>query len=280
MAVKYPDKSGERKIPSLFYGAGSFTGKMKKYLLGLISILMALCVTAGCGVEKKAEGPKVLKVGTEVTFPPFEFREQGSREITGFDMDLIRAVGKKLDMQVEILDMDFEALIPAVKRGNLNLVIAGMTITKDRQKIVDMSEPYYTSGLVIVVGKGNTAVQKPEDLKGKAVAVQIGTTGEAKAKQLAGEKVRGFKTNEEVFNALKEKTVEAIIIDKPVAQYFINKYHPNAVIAGAAFEKEAYGIVMRRHGELTPKVNKALAELKNSGEYDKIHEKWFGKESK
>ena len=279
MAVKYPDKSGERKIPSLFHGTGSYTGKMKKYLLCLISILMALCVTAGCGREKKADGPKVLKVGTEVTFPPFEFREQGSKEITGFDMDLIRAIGKKLDMQVEILDMDFEALIPAVKRGNLNLVIAGMTITKDRQKIVDMSEPYYTSGLVLVVGKGNAAVQKPEDLKGKAVAVQIGTTGEAKAKQLAGEKVLGFKTNEEVFNALKEKTIEAIIIDKPVAQYFINKYHPNAVIAGAAFEKEAYGIVMRRHGELTPKVNKALAELKNSGEYNKIYEKWFGKES-
>ena len=280
MAVKYPDKSGERKIPSLFHGAGSYTGKMKKYLLCLISILMALCVTAGCSVEKKAEGQKVLKVGTEVTFPPFEFREQGSREITGFDMDLIRAIGKKLDMQVEILDMDFEALIPAVKRGNLNLVIAGMTITKDRQKIVDMSDPYYTSGLVIVVGKGNTAVQKPEDLKGRAVAVQIGTTGEAKAKQLAGEKVLGFKTNEEVFNALKEKTIEAIIIDKPVAQYFINKHHPDAVIAGAAFEKEAYGIVMRRHGELTPKINKALAELKNSGEYDRIYEKWFGKESK
>ena len=80
-------------------------------------------------------------------------------------------------------------------------------------------------------------------------------------------------------NALKEKTAEAIIIDKPVAQYFINKYHPDAVIAGAAFEKESYGIVMCRHGELTPKVNKALAELKNSGEYNKIYEKWFGKES-
>ncbi|SFE24713.1 basic amino acid ABC transporter substrate-binding protein [Succiniclasticum ruminis] len=253
---------------------------MKKYLLCLISILMALCVTAGCGREKKADGPKVLKVGTEVTFPPFEFREQGSKEITGFDMDLIRAIGKKLDMQVEILDMDFEALIPAVKRGNLNLVIAGMTITKDRQKIVDMSEPYYTSGLVLVVGKGNTAIQKPEDLKGKAVAVQIGTTGEVKAKQLTGEKVRGFKTNEEVFNALKEKTVEALIIDKPVAQYFINKHHPDVVIVGNTFETETYGIVMRRHGELTPKINKALAELKNSGEYDRIYEKWFGKDSK
>ena len=85
---------------------------MKRMVLFLISIVMILCVAAGCGGVKKAEGPKILKVGTEVTFPPFEFREQGSKEITGFDMDMIRAIGKKLDMQVEILDMDFEALIP------------------------------------------------------------------------------------------------------------------------------------------------------------------------
>ena len=78
---------------------------MKKYVLYILGILMALCLAVGCGVEKKPEGPKVLKVGTEVTFPPFEFREQGSREISGFDVDLIRAVGKKLDMQVEILQI-------------------------------------------------------------------------------------------------------------------------------------------------------------------------------
>ncbi|MBQ8918559.1 MAG: basic amino acid ABC transporter substrate-binding protein [Acidaminococcaceae bacterium] len=253
---------------------------MKKYILLLVGILALLFSVSGCGGEKKNEGPKVLKVGTEVTFPPFEFREQGSREISGFDMDLIRAIGRKLDMQVELLDMDFEALIPAVKRGNLHLVIAGMTITPDRQKIVDMSEPYYTSGLSLVVKKGNTAIQKPEDLKNREVAAQIGTTGEAAAKRLAGDKVRSFKTNEEVFQALKENKVEAIIIDKPVAQYYLKKNHPDAMIAGDTFEKESYGIVMRRHGELTPKINKALAELRQSGEYDKIYEKWFGKEVK
>ena len=253
---------------------------MKKYILLFISALILFCFTAGCGGVKKAEGPKVLKVGTEVTFPPFEFREEGSKEFSGFDMDLIRAIGKKLDMEIQILDMDFEALIPAVKRGNLNLVIAGVTITPDRQKIVDMSDPYYTSGLCIVVSKGNMAIQKPEDLKDRTVGAQIGTTGENRAKQLAGEKVRSFKTNEEVFRALKEKSVEAVIIDEPVARFFINRHHPDAVIAGQTFEKESYGIVMRRHGELTPKVNKALAELKQSGDYDRIYEKWFGKKAK
>lgn len=254
--------------------------QMKKNVLFLCSILIVLFFVAGCGAGKKAEGPRLLKVGTEVTFPPFEFREPGSKEISGFDMDLIRAIGKKLDMQVEILDMDFEALIPSVKRGNVNLVIAGITITPDRQKIVDMSDPYYGSGLVLVVRKGNNAIQKPEDLQDRVVAVQTGTTSEEKAKQLTGNKVRSFKTNEEVFRALQDKTAEAVIIDKPVASYYLNKYHPDAVIVGDTFATEAYGIVMRRHGELTPKINKALADLKNSGEYDVIYEKWFGKETK
>ena len=250
---------------------------MKKYVLFLLSVLTVLLCTVGCGVEKKAEGPKVLKVGTEVFFPSFAFREQGSQEAVGFDLDLARAIGRKLGMQVEILDMDFEALIPAVKRGNLHLAIAGITITPDRQKIVDMSDPYYESGLAIVVRKGNTAVQKPEDLKGLTVGVQTGTTGEDKAKLLTGEKVQRFKTSEEAFQALNAKKVEAIVVDKPVAQYFIKTQYPDAVIAGDAFAKEEYGIVIRRHGELTPKINKALAELKSSGEYDKMYEKWFGK---
>ena len=253
---------------------------MKKYVLLLLSILMMLCFAAGCGGEKKDEGPKVLKVGTEAAFPPFEFREKGSKELHGFDIDLINAIGKKLDMKVEILDMDFEALLPSVKRGNVNLVIAGVTITPERQKVVDMSDPYFQSGLSIVVNKGNTAIHKPEDLKGRAVAVQIETTGEEKAKKLTGDKVKSFKTNEEVFQALKEKTVEAVIIDKPVARYYIKKLALDAVIAGDSFEPEAYGIVTRRHAELTPRINKALAELKQSGEYDKIYEKWFGKEMK
>ncbi|MBO5589861.1 MAG: basic amino acid ABC transporter substrate-binding protein [Acidaminococcaceae bacterium] len=254
---------------------------MKRLTVFLISICTILCFTVGCGVEKKTEGPKVLKVGTEVFFPPFAFRDPGTKEITGFDMDLIRAIGKKMNMQVVLLDMNFEALLPAVKRGNLNAAIAGITITPDRQKIVDMSDPYYESGLSIVVRKGEEAKCKtPEELKGKTVAVQSGTTGEEKAKQLAGENVLSFKTSEETFQALKDKKAEAIVIDKPVARYLIRKQIPDAAVAVDAFATESYGIVMRHHGDLTPKINKALAELKSSGEYDKIYEKWFGKDTK
>ena len=112
---------------------------MKKAFIVLMSILMAVMMIAGCGggEKKAAQAPKVLKVGTEPTFAPFEFQKEGSKEFDGFDMDLIRAIGKQLNMKVEILNMGFDALIPAINAGNIDLAIAGMSITPDRQKAVD-----------------------------------------------------------------------------------------------------------------------------------------------
>ena len=261
---------------------------MKKTWMLIMSMLMAVMMVAGCGGgdkkaadNKLAQAPKVLRVGTEPTFAPFEFQKEGSKDFDGFDMDLIRAIGKQLNMKVEIQNMGFDALIPALNAGNIDVAASGMSITPDRQKAVDMSDPYYESGLSIVVRKGEEAKCKtPEELKGKTVAVQSGTTGEEKAKQLAGENVLSFKTSEETFQALKDKKAEAIVIDKPVARYLIRKQFPDAAVAVDAFATESYGIVMRHHGDLTPKINKALAELKSSGEYDKIYEKWFGKDTK
>ena len=198
---------------------------MKKALVLMMTLLMAVMMVAGCGGgDKKApavQAPKVLKVGTEPTFAPFEFQKEGSKEFDGFDMDLIRAIGKQLNMKVEILNMGFDALIPAINAGNIDLAIAGMSITPDRQKAVDMSDPYYVSGLVVVVGKDNTAVKSVNDLNNKGIAVQIGTTGAERAAKVPGAKVKNFNTNAEVFLELKNKGVEAVIIDKPVAEYFL-----------------------------------------------------------
>ena len=185
-------------------------GKNMKKLLMVLMRLMLLVMAAGCGgsgEKKSAEQPKVLKVGTEPTFAPFEFQEKGSKEFVGFDMDLIRAIGKQLNMQVEIQNMGFDALIPALNAGNIDVAAAGMSITPDRQKAVDMSDPYYVSGLTIVVNKDNNAIKGLKDLEGKGIAVQIGTTGADKAAKVKGSKVKTFNTNAEVFLELKNKGV-------------------------------------------------------------------------
>ena len=255
---------------------------MKKALVLMMTLLMAVMMVAGCGGgDKKApavQAPKVLKVGTEPTFAPFEFQKEGSKEFDGFDMDLIRAIGKQLNMKVEILNMGFDALIPAINAGNIDLAIAGMSITPDRQKAVDMSDPYYVSGLVVVVGKDNAAVKSVNDLGNKGIAVQIGTTGAERAAKVPGAKVKNFNTNAEVFLELKNKGVEAVIIDKPVAEYFLatGGGKDYAKIVGDTMEAESYGISLKKNSPLTKEINKALLDLKKNGEYDKLYTKWFG----
>ena len=255
---------------------------MKKALVLMMTLLMAVMMVAGCGGgDKKApavQAPKVLKVGTEPTFAPFEFQKEGSKEFDGFDMDLIRAIGKQLNMKVEILNMGFDALIPAINAGNIDLAIAGMSITPDRQKAVDMSDPYYVSGLVVVVGKDNAAVKSVNDLNNKGIAVQIGTTGAERAAKVPGAKVKNFNTNAEVFLELKNKGVEAVIIDKPVAEYFLatGGGKDYAKIVGDTMEAESYGISLKKNSPLTKDINKALLDLKKNGEYEKLYTKWFG----
>ena len=252
---------------------------MKKALVLMMTLLMALMMVAGCGGAKKVtEAPKVLRVGTEPTFAPFEFQKEGSKEFDGFDMDLIRAIGKQLNMKVEILNMGFDALIPALNAGNIDVAVAGMSITPDRQKAVDMSDPYYVAGLVVVVNKDNEAVKSVNDLGNKGIAVQIGTTGAEKAAKVPGAKVKNFNTNAEVFLELKNKGVDAVIIDKPVAEYFLatGGGKDYAKIVGDTMEAESYGMSLKKNSPLTKQINKALLDLKKNGEYDKLYTKWFG----
>ena len=256
---------------------------MKKLLMTLMALCLFAGLVAGCGGgDKKAAAPqKVLKVATEPTFAPFEFQKEGSKDFDGFDMDLIRAIGQKMNAKVEIQNMGFDALIPALNAGNIDIAIAGMSITPERQKAIDFSEPYYKSGLVVVVNKDNTTTKSVADLKGKKIAVQIGTTGADKAGKVEGAKVTAFNTNAEVFLELKNKGADAVIIDSPVAAYYlVQGGKDSAKIVGDVMEAESYGIAFKKGSKLTAEANKALADLHKSGDYDKLYQKWFGNAAK
>ena len=180
---------------------------MKKILFLVMAVLAAASMMiAGCGGgDKKADSQKVLRVGTEPTFAPFEFQKEGSKSYDGFDMDLARAIGKQLGYKVEIVSMGFDALIPALNSGNIDMVAAGMSINDERKQAVTFSDPYYTSGLTILVNKDNTEIKSIKDLEGKRIACQIGTTGEKTARSVAGAKVTAFNTNDEAVMELKNK---------------------------------------------------------------------------
>ena len=222
---------------------------MKKFLALLMAAMLAMAlVTAGCGGndEKQAGGEKLLRVGTEPSFAPFEMQAEGSEELTGFDMDLIRAIGKQLGYKVEISAMGFDALIPALQADNIDVALAGMSITEERKQQVIFSDPYYKSGLLVMVPKDNNDIKSIDDLKGKRIAVQI--------------------------------AADAVINDAPVLKYFLAQGGSEyAKTVGEVLNAEDYGIAVKKgNDKLAADINKALNELKQNGEFDKIYNKWFG----
>ena len=257
---------------------------MKKLLIMMMAVLAACSMLlAGCGGgEKKAASEKIMRVATEPSFAPFEFQKEGSNEFTGFDMDLIRAIGKQAGYKVELLNMGFDALIPALNAGNIDVAIAGMSITEERKAAVAFADPYYTSGLIVMVNKDNNEIKSIADLKGKRIACQIGTTGEMKSRTVEGATVIAFNTNTEAAMELKNKGVDAVINDSPVVGYYLAQGgNATAKTVGEVMEAEQYGIAVKKgNDKLVGEINKAMAELKKNGEFDKIYKTWFGEVKK
>ena len=252
---------------------------MKKLVVFLMMAMMGCSLLlTGCGGEEKkaADAPKVLRAGTEPAFAPFEFPQEGSKELTGFDVELVQALGQKLGYKVEMVSMGFDALIPALQAGNIDVAIAGMTITDERKKVVDFTDSYYTSGLMIMVRK-DSPVKSIDDLKGKTIACQIGTTGENKSRSVEGATVKAFNTQDEAALELKNGGADAVIGDAPVVEYYMTKAGKDfAKTVGEKMEAEPYGIALKKDNKLTADLNKALADMKKNGEYDKLYTKWFG----
>jgi len=239
-----------------------------------ISIILVFSLFA-CG-KSGTSADKTIRVGAETTFPPFEFKE-GS-EYTGFDIELIRAIGKQIGLNVTIESMGFDGLIPALQAGNIDAIISAVTITDERKGKVDFSDPYYNSGLAIVVSKDNTGIKSFKDLEGKKLAVQIGTTSATEAKKIKNAVVREFNSTSDAYLELKAGGADAVVNDLPVSQDFLNKGgNAYAKLVGDVLNSEQYGIAVKKgNADLLKKINAALAELKKNGEYEKLYVKWFG----
>ena len=151
---------------------------------------MAILLIVGSSAVVGAK--PVLRVGTSADFPPFEFQDEKTGEYLGFDIDLIKAVGAAADMEVQIVNTAWDGLIPGLLTGNYDCIISAMTITDERMKAVAFSDPYFSAGQVIVTRADDTSIVTVEDLLGKAIAVQIGTTGDLAASDIEGATVKRF----------------------------------------------------------------------------------------
>jgi glutamine transport system substrate-binding protein len=260
---------------------------LKKWIkmLAVGMLITGLLVTViGCKGEQQKAGDSTPKqklvVGTEATFPPFEMIKDG--EYTGFDMEIIRAIGESQGYDVEIKNLGFDALIPAVQSGNIDCVIAAVSIDEERAKKVDFSQPYFDAGLIIAVKQETTGITTTKDLQGKKVAAQVGTTGAEACRQIkdkdAGTDIRYFDSVGEAFMELEKGGVDAVINDLPVTLDYIQTTGKDSVkMVGDVFNTdEQYGIAVKKgNSKLLDDINKGLDEIKASGQYDQIYGKWF-----
>ena len=161
----------------------------------------------------------------------------------------------------------------------IDAIAAAMTITPKRQKAVLFTEPYYQSGLVVMIKKKDQAkIKALSDLEGKRICVQIGTTGAMMAKRIKGAKTTMFNSVTEAFMDLKTGSCSAVLNDKPVVDYYLNRRQEKSLtVLPIVFEAEYYGFaVHKRNQTLVDQFNKGLQTIKANGEYDRIYQKWFG----
>lgn len=221
--------------------------------------------------ESQAAGGKLVMV-TNAEFPPYEYRE--NNEIVGIDADIAKAIADKLGMELEIEDMAFDSLIPAVQSGKADFTAAGMTVNEDRKKNVDFTDTYAEAAQVIIVTE-DSEVKTPADLAGKKIGVQTGTTGDIYADDIEGADITRYNKGMEAVLALTQGKLDAVIIDREPAKVFV-KENEGLKVLDEAFTEEEYAIAVKKgNTELLDKMNGAIKELKESGELQEIVDKYI-----
>ena len=230
-------------------------------------------VLAACGGEESA----ALKVCSDIPYPPFEFEDpESDLGYSGFDIELIAAVGEQLGRDVEIVVTGFDALTSgtAMAAGTCDLAISAMTITPEREEQIDFSDPYYEADQSLLVPNGSSIASIADLVAGVTVGVQTGTTGELYANDnVPGAEIRAFEGGGDLLTALAAGQVDAVIQDLPVNVEEAQKGQTTVVETYPT--GEFYGIAFEQGSELVADVNEALATLRGDGTYDALFAKYF-----
>lgn len=254
---------------------------LRQILIGFVCVVMIASCGGGTAPTDSAESGEaatVLTVATEPAFPPFEFQAEDGT-LAGFDIDLMNAIGETAGFTVEFESLPFDGIIPALQANTVDAAISGMTITAERSQVVDFSRPYIKAGLAIAVQESNTEITSLEDLEGKRIAVQIGTTGAETANSVPDAKVSTFDSAPLALQELANGNADAVINDAPVTLDAIASGNiPGLKVIGELLTEEFYGIALPKGSPNLTRVNDALGTMIDNGTYAEIYTKWFGED--
>lgn len=241
--------------------------------LALTGVVLSSFALAACGSDSADSGDKLV-VATDATYAPMEYMKDG--KIVGIDIEVVNAIAEEAGIEVEYKNYGWEPLFAAVQNGEVDFAVSAITITDERKETYDFTDAYFTANQLILVPEGSD-IKSFEDLKGKKVAVQINTTGHTAVKGLLGNTSADIIAAESLPLAIGEVVngnADAVVGDNAV----ISEYKKNnssvklTEIEDAAFEKEYYGLMMKKDGnkELLDKINKAIQTLKDNGKLEEI----------
>ncbi|MGJ3192288.1 ABC transporter substrate-binding protein/permease [Paenarthrobacter sp. FR1] len=225
-------------------------------------------------------GTATLKVGTDASFPPFEFTDANGTQI-GFDIDVVRQLAAKAGIKnVEFIQMPFGNIVPALQANQIDVGASAIYISAERAKVVDFSDIYYPGGLAVFVGESNDSVKSLADLAGKKIAVQVGTKSVEwlRQNQPQAELVQ-VQTNDQMFSSVTLGQADAVVTGQPGGRYFIHE-HGGLKQVGDRLTNENYGFAFQKNdSDIREAFNTALKDMQASGEFEKTSTQWFGDES-
>ena len=216
-----------------------------------------------------------LVMATNAEFPPYEYYEDG--DIVGIDVEIAKAIAAKLGMELQIEDMAFDAIIPAVTSGKADFGAAGMTVTEERQRSVEFTDTYANSNQVAIV-KEDSDITGSDALAGKIIGVQLGTTGDARATEIKDATVERYNKGLEAVQSLTQGKIDAVVTDQATAEAFVKKTEGIKILEEKMSEEEYAIEIKKGNMELVEKMNEAIKELKEEGKIDEIVAKYMDAE--
>lgn len=259
----------------------------------ILVVLVAVLALAGCQRQQATQpaapqpagtavpdlGGRTVRVATDATYPPFEMLD-ANKNIIGYDIDLITEVCNLANCKPEIKSTAWDGIFPALQKGDYDAVVSGVTITAERDKTMDFSDPYIEVGQVLLVRADEDRIKGVDDLADKSVAVQKGTTNDETATGFQKEgkikTVKRFPTFDLAVRSLLNKDVDAVVIDNTAASGYMGTNQGKLKVAGEKFTSEGLGIVVREgEKQLQDAFNAALKVLKENGTLDRLYQKWF-----
>lgn len=242
----------------------------------LICAAGLLALSAGIQAQNKE-----LVVGSSATYRPFAY-ETPTKEIVGYDIDIIRAVAQKAGLQIKIVNTPWTGIFAALNNGDVDLVISGVTINDKRKQSYDFTAPYFEARQLIAVNKDST-VKNLKDLSGKKVAVVTGSTADDIASREFGKTnpdIRRFENTPTIISELANGGVDAAIGDNGVIAFRVQEHKSLKTVDDPSFPKEYFGIVVKQGNKaLLDRINKGLAAVVADGSYAKIYRTWFQAEA-